>query len=84
MTKAMFCWEKRGCGQEDIFDCPHDTVDLCPRSCIKSICDNPQYERASGMDIFSSPDVDFSAARKENCHSCKFFLKNAPRVNSAN
>ena len=45
-----------------------------------TICNKPQHERASGMETFSAVDVDFSAALKENCHSCRFFLKNAPRI----
>lgn len=74
------CWETRGCEGQDMQDCPHDTAGLCPRSCLKSVCDKPQYERAGGMEMFEAADVDFFAARKENCHSCRFFLAHAPRV----
>lgn len=75
----MKCWEERGCG--GVTDaCPHFTAHLCPRSCVYTICQKPQHEKASGMETFSAVDVDFSAALKENCHSCRFFLKHAPRV----
>ena len=78
----MKCWERRGCDGNMAFDCPHDAAGICPRSCINTICDNPWHERASGMEMLSAYDVDFSAARKENCHNCKFFLEHAPRVAS--
>ena len=32
------------------------------------------------METFSAVDVDFKAALKENCHSCKFFLEHAPHI----
>lgn len=79
----MKCWEQRGCNGDMYVDCPHNTIDLCPRGCMYTICDKPQHELASGMEIFSAYDVDFSAARKENCHSCKFFLAHAPRINQS-
>ncbi len=75
----MACWEERGCdGVTD--ECPHFTAHLCPRSCVYTICQNPWHVKASGMETFSAVDVDFSAALKENCHSCRFFLKNAPKI----
>lgn len=73
------CWEVRGC-KGVTGDCPHFTAKLCPRTCMYTICDRPQYQRASGMETFEAVDVDFSAALKENCHSCRYFLDNAPRV----
>ncbi|MCD8199743.1 MAG: hypothetical protein LUD25_02135 [Coriobacteriaceae bacterium] len=77
----MACWEEPGCKREMLFDCPHDATGICPRSCMYTVnCENPQHERASAMETFSATDVDFSAARKENCHSCRYFLEHAPRV----
>lgn len=75
----MKCWEERGC-KGSTGDCPHFGAKLCPRTCMYTICEKPQHEKASGMETFSAVDVDFSAALKENCHSCRFFLKHAPRV----
>ena len=73
------CWEQRGCGGVT-GDCPHFNFGLCPRSCMYTICHRSTYEKASGMEIFDAYDVDFSAALKENCHSCRYFLRNAPKV----
>lgn len=75
----MKCWEERGC-KGVTGDCPHYTTGLCPRSCVYTVCDKPQHETAPAMEIFSAYDVNFKAALKENCHSCRFFLKNAPRI----
>lgn len=80
----MKCWEETGCSGDMAIECPHDAAGVCPRTCINTInCPKSQHEKASGMEIFESPDVDFSAARKENCHSCRFFLKNAPRISKS-
>ena len=75
----MACWEERGCGGVTD-DCPHYKFGVCPRSCFYTICTKPQHSKASGMETFSAVDVDFKAALKENCHSCKFFLEHAPRI----
>ncbi|MGI6032298.1 MAG: hypothetical protein ACOX69_02640 [Coriobacteriales bacterium] len=61
--------------------CPHDATGFCPRTCANTIvCTYPWYERAMGMEVFESYDVDFGCARKEACTSCKFFLTHAPRI----
>lgn len=75
----MKCWEKRGCDGAT-GDCPHFATGLCPRSCMYTVCSNPQHERVSAMEMFMATDVMFSAALKESCHTCKFFLEHAPRV----
>ena len=61
--------------------CPHYSMGSCPRTCCNTMfCNCAWYERASGMETFEAADVDFSAARPETCHSCRFFLKYAPRI----
>lgn len=45
-----------------------------------TLCDRSWYERADAMEMFDAYDVDFGATRKESCHNCRFFLKNAPRI----
>ncbi len=78
------CWEEPGCNYLLSDDCPHYATGICPRTCMYTVCENPQHEYATGMETFSAYDVDFSAARKENCASCRFFLKHAPRIKTAN
>ncbi len=75
----MKCWEERGC-KGTTGDCPHYATGICPRTCMYTVCANPWHEKASGMETFAAADVDFSAALKENCHSCRFFLEHAPRL----
>ena len=77
----MRCWEVLGCKGSMAPDCPHDATGICPRTCINTVhCGLPWYERASGMEMFDAYDVDFKAARKENCQNCRFFLERAPRI----
>lgn len=77
----MRCWEELGCKGAMAPTCPHDATGVCPRTCINTLgCDYSWYEHASGMEVLSAYDVDFKAARQENCQSCKFFLQNAPRI----
>lgn len=76
----MRCWEERGCKGSMSTNCPHDATGICPRNCINTICDNPWHETADAMEMLDAYDVDFGVARKENCHNCRFFLRNAPRI----
>ena len=77
----MRCWELPGCKGAMTDGCPHDSTGICPRTCINTAhCSNPWHEHASGMEVFDAYDVDFGAARKESCTSCRFFLDHAPRI----
>lgn len=77
----MRCWEEFGCRGTMAANCPHDASGICPRICINTmVCDYPQYERASGMEMLGAFDVDFKVARKENCQTCRFFLQHAPKI----
>lgn len=76
----MRCWEDRGCHGAMSKGCPHDATGICPRDCINTICDCAWYERANAMEMLDAYDVDFSVARKESCHNCRFFLSRAPKI----
>lgn len=76
----MRCWEERGCKGALAPNCPHNATGICPRNCMYTVCDRDWYDRADAMAMLDAFDVDFGATRKENCHNCKFFLKNAPRI----
>lgn len=77
----MRCWEELGCRGTMAANCPHDASGICPRTCINTmVCDYPQYERASGMEMLDAFDADFKVARKENCQTCRFFLQHAPKI----
>ncbi len=75
------CWEQRGCDEEMQAECPHPTVlmDQCPTKCAFAGCDRATYELTVDPELIFDPSVDRSAAIKENCTYCAFFLKNAPR-----
>jgi hypothetical protein len=76
------CWETRGCDDEMQKDCPHaiDLKDNCPTKCAFASCDRASYELTIDPELIFSPDVDRSAAIKDGCTYCAFFLKNGPRI----
>ncbi len=77
----MACWEEPGCEGKMLVECPHFVTGICPRSCMNTVmCPRPTHQRVSAMEMWSATNVDFTAARKENCHNCRFFLDHAPRV----
>jgi hypothetical protein len=63
--------------------CPHATssVDgVCPAECCYTACQRPQRQLTASIDLLLDCTVNRSAAIKENCLNCAFFLKNAPRI----
>jgi len=76
------CWETRGCDEEMQKDCPHsaDFKDNCPTKCAFAACDRPTYELTTDPELIFSPDVDRSAAIKDGCTYCAFFLTHGPRA----
>lgn len=78
----MACWSNRGCDDEMQATCPHaiDPNEKCPVQCNFSRCTRPTHKRTSDPFLVFDPDVDRSAAQKEVCHSCEFFLTNGPRL----
>jgi hypothetical protein len=77
------CWKQRGCDVEMWSRCPHaiaSTDGVCPAECYYTVCSRSQRQVTSDFDLLLDPTVDRSAAIKENCLNCAFFLKHAPCV----
>lgn len=75
------CWEMRGCDEEMQSRCPHnDPNDRCPSKCAFAQCDRPSHELTSDPELVFNPVIDRSAAIKEVCTYCAFFLKNGPHL----
>ena len=76
------CWEQRGCDEEMQGDCPHaqELNDNCPTKCAFAQCDRPQNELTTDPALVFDPTADRSAAIKDVCTFCGFFLKNGPRI----
>ena len=78
------CWESRGCDEDMMSHCPHNEPGhLCPARCAFSACDRPTHRQTSDPALIFEPWVDRSAAMKENCTYCEFFLCNGPRIPGA-
>jgi hypothetical protein len=79
------CWEKRGCDDEMQAECPHavEYKDNCPTKCAFAACDRPTHELTIDPELVFDPTVDRSAAIKDTCTFCAFFLRNGPRVVSS-
>jgi hypothetical protein len=77
----MACWSDRGCDDEMRAGCPHaiDPTEQCPAGCMFSTCDRPTHRVTSDPALVFDPTVDRSAAAKERCTRCAFFLSNGPR-----
>lgn len=83
-----FCWQVRGCDEEMWSRCPHNADDRgiyspCPMDCCYTYCDKPQHEMATDINLLLDPYVDRTAAKKEQCRTCAFFLRTAPRIEGA-
>jgi len=76
------CWEQRGCDEEMQKECPHsmDFKDNCPTKCAFAACDRSTYELVDDPALIFDPAIDRSAAIKDGCQFCGFFLKNGPRL----
>lgn len=76
------CWEERGCDEEMQAECPHPSVlrDRCPAKCAFAGCARDSYELTTDPELVFSVEVDRSAAIKENCLYCAFYLKHGPRL----
>jgi hypothetical protein len=79
------CWEERGCDSEMESTCVHamDPTERCPSRCNFSRCDRASSETSSDPALIFDPEVERTAAIKELCLYCAFFLKNGPRVGKA-
>lgn len=76
------CWEQRGCDERMQERCVHaeKATEKCPPRCNFSQCDRPGAGVTSDPALIFDPAVDRSAAIKEVCLSCGFFLQNGPRI----
>lgn len=76
------CWAQRGCDEEMQSTCAHvqDFHDNCPTKCAFAHCERPQNEVTSDPALIFTPDIDRTAAIKDGCNFCGFFLTNGPRV----
>jgi hypothetical protein len=78
------CWELRGCDEEMMSRCPHDTPgDKCPARCNFAACERPGHVQTSDPALIFAPSIDRRAAIKETCTYCAFFLTNGPRMPEA-
>ncbi|HEX9092491.1 MAG TPA: hypothetical protein VF902_00780 [Coriobacteriia bacterium] len=76
------CWEMRGCDEEMQADCPHTdaTGDNCPTKCAFAQCDRPDHALTTDPELVFDPSVDRSAAIRDECTFCEFFLRHGPRI----
>lgn len=76
------CWELRGCDEEMQAECPHanELNDNCPTKCAFASCDRPTHELTTDPELVFDPTVDRSAARRDECTFCAFFLRQGPRL----
>lgn len=75
------CWERRGCDDEMMSRCPHNSPgEMCGSRCVFAQCDRPTHEVTSDPMLIFDPWVDRAAAMKEQCTFCTFFLTNGPRT----
>lgn len=75
------CWSARGCDDEMRDSCPHavDAAELCPVRCMYGSCSSPRHATPSDPLMLLDPEVDRSAAVREQCLYCEHFLTHAPR-----
>jgi hypothetical protein len=78
----MACWAERGCDDEMRERCPHaiDPDEQCPAGCFFAKCDRPTHRVTADPMLFFDPTIDRSAAAKEICTRCAFFLTSGPRL----
>ncbi len=78
----MACWSSRGCDDEMRGRCPHaiNPAEQCPLTCLFAKCDRDTHDVACDVWLLLDPTVDRSAAAKEVCTTCMFFLTNGPRL----
>lgn len=75
------CWEKRGCDEEMMSRCPHNTPgEPCPADCHFAACDRSTHVVTSNIDLLFRADLDREASVKDVCRFCEFFLSNGPSL----
>lgn len=78
----MACWSDRGCDDEMRSGCPHaiDPRERCPLGCNYAACDRPTHQATGDPSLIFDTTVDRTAAAKDTCVHCAFFLTNGPRL----
>jgi hypothetical protein len=75
------CWETRGCDDEMMSTCPHNSPgEKCPARCAFAACERPTHKLSSDPAVIFDPTTDRRAAIKEQCTFCEFFLTNGPAM----
>ncbi|MEG1624319.1 MAG: hypothetical protein RR300_05610 [Raoultibacter sp.] len=73
------CWEMRGCDEEMMSRCPHNTPgEPCPADCYFAACSRPTHKVATDFSLLLNPELNYNASVKEVCHFCEFFLSEGP------
>jgi len=76
------CWTERGCDAEMAAVCPHATASedkRCVAECYYASCQRPQHKVTTAFDLYFDPTIDRTAAIKETCTFCEFFLTHGPK-----
>jgi hypothetical protein len=62
--------------------CPHaiDPNEQCPLLCHYALCERPMHRITGDPALVFNPVIDRSAAAKEICTRCAFFLSEGPRL----
>lgn len=81
-VRMAVCWKQRGCDEEMMATCPHATSDLerCPSRCAYAACERSTHELTWDPELVFSDEIDRTAAIKDTCLYCAFFLTNGPRL----
>jgi hypothetical protein len=76
------CWELRGCDAEMEAECLHSNSpdERCPSRCNFARCERSTSGVTSDPALIFDATVDRTAAIREVCLFCPFFLKNGPRL----
>jgi hypothetical protein len=76
------CWEQRGCDEAMQAECVHaeKPTDRCPARCNFAQCYRAAHVVTSDPALIFDGTVDRSAAIKEACSFCAYFLTKGPRL----
>ncbi|MEG1825646.1 MAG: hypothetical protein RR218_00115 [Gordonibacter sp.] len=73
------CWERRGCDDEMMSRCPHNTPgEPCPADCHFAACHRATHVVATDVELLLNPERYYDAAVKEVCRFCEHFLEQGP------
>ena len=79
------CWESRGCDEEMMARCPHNTPgEKCPSRCGYGQCYRATHVATSDPGLIFDPSIDRGPAMNEQCTFCTFYLTHGPRASESN